>query len=226
MLFRSHVPNWKDKSKRFVNVSKTVGMMDVAAQVPETVLDVSDYLDSFLANIITTTAELQKATPTVLTEENGEMVKHLKNRKRRLFAETLKELREMGVKHNLGTSALEKQDSLSMVLANTATVPTSDIVDFSGIEYYYSQTLDVIPRARLATRGVNEDLSLAEVARSSGLLEGMFQIVIQQRNALAVAVTDANLLRDTIKKAEALWSNGDCEIRNAVNTTTDRKSVV
>ena len=224
-IAEKHVPNWKEKSKRFVNVSKTVGMMDDAAQIPETVLDVSDYLDSFLANIITTTAELQKATPTVLTEDNGEMVKHLKNRKRRLFAETLKELREMGVKHNLGTSALEKQDSLSMVLANTATVPKSDIVDFSGIEYYYSQTLDVIPRARLATRGVNEDLSLAEVARSAGLLEGMFQIVIQQRNALAVAVTDANLLQDTIKKAEALWSNGNYEIRNAMNTTSSANAV-
>ncbi len=224
-ICETHVPRWSEKSKRFVNVSKTVGRMDDAAQIPEAVLDVSEYLDSFLANVISTTAELQKTTPTVLTEENGETVKHLKNRKRRLFAETLKELREMGVKHNLGTSILESQDSLSMVLANTATLPESKDFDFSGIEYYYSHTLDVIPRARQATRGVNEDLSLAEVARSIGLIEGMFQIVIQQRNALAVAVADTNTLGQTIKKAENLWANGKYEIRNVVSTTTSANAV-
>lgn len=224
-ICETHVPRWSEKSKRFINTSKTVGMMDDAGQIPESALDVSEYLDSFLANIITSTAELQKATPSVLTEENMVMVKHLKTRKRKLFAETLKELREMGIKHNLGTGALDKQDSLSVVLANTKNLPLSEAFDFSGINYYYNQTLDLIPRARLTTRGHNEDLSVAEVARSAGLLEGLFQAVLQQRNGLAAAISNTDTLGVLVKQAEAVWSAGAYDIRNATVSTTNETAV-
>ncbi|KFY87810.1 hypothetical protein V498_07020 [Pseudogymnoascus sp. VKM F-4517 (FW-2822)] len=152
-LCEAQVPHWAKKSPRYINISKTVGMMDDASQIPEATLNVSEYIDSFLDNIVTTAAQLQKATPSVLTEDNKVTVKHLKTRKRKLFAETLKELREMGIRHNLGTAALAQQDSLSVVLANADNLPQSDAFDFSGINYYYSQTLDLVPRARLATRG-------------------------------------------------------------------------
>ncbi|KFY35146.1 hypothetical protein V494_06163 [Pseudogymnoascus sp. VKM F-4513 (FW-928)] len=219
-LCEAQVPQWAKKSPRYINISKTVGMMDDASQIPEDTLNVSEYIDSFLGNIITTAAQLQKATPSVLTEDNKVTVKHLKTRKRKLFAETLKELREMGIRHNLGTAGLAQQDSLSVVLANTDNLPQSETFDFSGINYYYSQTLDLVPRARLATRGHNEDLSLAEVARSSGLLEGLLQVVLQQRNALAQAVSDSAALGESIKQATGLWSGGEYDISCVVSSPT------
>jgi midasin (ATPase involved in ribosome maturation) len=123
-LCASSVPHWAKKSKRFINVSKTVSMMADASLIPESAIEGSMYLDSFLANIITSTAELQKATPSVLTEENKDQVKHLKTQKRKLFADTLKELRQMGIKYNLDVSALSKQESLSTVLSKTSIVPS------------------------------------------------------------------------------------------------------
>jgi midasin len=219
-LCETHVPKWSEKSRRFLNISKTVGMMDDATQVPGTALDAPEYLESFLSNIIDSTAQLQKATPSVLTEENKVAVKHLKTRKRKLFAETLKELRTMGIQHNLATDVLAKQDSLSVVLANVQHLPASNIIDFQGLNYYFDQTMDFIPRARLATREYNQDLTGAEVARSAGILEGLLQVLLKQRNVLSVAVAGTERLGGLIQRSKALWSNGAYDIGLEVTSTT------
>ena len=103
--------------------------MDEAGQIPVTALDGVQYLESFFNNIITSTAELQKETPSILTEENKNTVKHLKSRKRKLFADTLRELRQMGIKHNLGAAALSKQESLPVILSNTENLESGTVSD-------------------------------------------------------------------------------------------------
>ncbi|KAH7416678.1 hypothetical protein BKA64DRAFT_566614, partial [Cadophora sp. MPI-SDFR-AT-0126] len=174
-LCASSVPGWSKKAKRFVNINKTVSMMAETAQFPSNAVECSSYLDSFLANIITSTTELQKATPSLLTEDNKDEVKHLKTRKRKLFADTLKELRQMGIKYNLGANALAQQDSLSVVLAN---VEALGDIGVDGLEYYFHKAIDLVPRARAAVHQHNEDLSGAEVARSTGFLEGLLQVLL------------------------------------------------
>jgi midasin len=205
-LCEQSVPHWSKKSKRFVNVSKTVAMMDNNSQIPVSAVDVAEYLDSFVANLITTSAELQKSTPSILTEDNKDEVKHLKTRKRKLFADTLKELRQMGVKYNLGVNALAKQESLSVVLANTAHLPTHDNIDRQGIEYYYHKTLDLMPKAREGTRQHSDDLSGAEAARSAGYLEGLLQILVKQRNSLSSAINSAAALDQAVALMQAIWA--------------------
>ncbi|KAG9231754.1 hypothetical protein BJ875DRAFT_363892, partial [Amylocarpus encephaloides] len=176
------LPTWSQKSKRFMNVSKTVSMMVDACQVPESMVDGPSYLDSFLGNILTSTAELQKATPSILTEENKVDVKHLKSRKRKLFADTLKELRQMGISYNLGVDALAKQNSLSKSLVDSGSLSSRVNLDIPGLEYYFHRAIDLVPRAREAARQPSEDLSSVEVARSSGFLEGMLQVLISQHS--------------------------------------------
>jgi midasin len=209
------IPSWTEKSKRFINVSKTVGMMADASQFPESAVEGSTYLNSFLGNIITSTAQLQKATPSVLTDDNKDVVKHLKSRKRKLFADTLKELRQMGIKYNLGGNALSKQDSLSIVLASTEPLVMLKDFETQGIEYYFHKAIDLAPRARAAVHQHSEDLSSAEVARSTGFLEGLLQVVLIQRNALSVAVRSMTSLDQTIRVAKALWAPNAYDIRNA-----------
>lgn len=199
----AHVPVWKSKSKRFINISQTVGMMDEAVQLPMNSVDGTSYLESFLADIITSTAELQKATPSVLTEENKDTVKHLKSRKRKLFADTIKELRQMGIKHNLGTAALSYQESLSLVLSSTGSIST---LGRQEVEYYYLKTLDILPRARAATREHSDDLSNAEVIRSIGLLEGLLQLIVKQRNVLSASIDSASQVGSIIAQISSLWA--------------------
>jgi midasin len=208
----SQVPSWAKKSKRLINVSKTVGLMDDTSQIPPSAMDGFQYLESFVANILTSTTELQKETPSLLTEDNKDTVTHLKTRKRKLFAETLRELRQMGVKHNLGTVDLSQQESLSMILSNTENLHPSSSTD---LNYYYHKTLDCVPRAREATRNHSEDLTKAEISRSAGLLEGLLQIVLKQRNKLAVAMAETDKLATTMKVAQALWSPGKYDIKKS-----------
>ncbi|TAQ87529.1 hypothetical protein B7494_g4151 [Chlorociboria aeruginascens] len=200
------VPRWSEKAKRFVNISKTVNMMVGASQIPDNAVDGSKYLNSFISDIIASTAELQKATPSVLTEDNKDTVKHLKSRKRKLFADTLKDLRQMGIKYNLGVDALAKQDSLAIILANSKPLLLTGGIEIQGLEYYFYKTVDLSPRAREAARQHSEDLSLAEVARSTGFLEGFLQVVLTQRNILSNAVRDMMELEQVVKMAGSLWA--------------------
>ncbi|KAE9368077.1 P-loop containing nucleoside triphosphate hydrolase protein, partial [Stipitochalara longipes BDJ] len=219
-LCASLVPNWSQKSKRFVNISKTVSMMADASQIPSTAIEGSTYLDSFLANIITSTADLKKATPSILTEDNKDTIKHLKSRKRKLFADTLKELRQMGIKYNLGVDALAKQDSLSIVLANTGVL---NEVGVQSVEYYFHKAIDLAPRAREAARQHSEDLSGAEVARSIGFLEGLLQVVMAQHTSLSTSVSGIESLQATIKMAESLWAPSLYKIKNSEATSNHGK---
>ncbi|KAI9742560.1 MAG: hypothetical protein M1818_003700 [Claussenomyces sp. TS43310] len=219
-ICEAHIPHWHSKSKRFLNVSKTVGIMQDTSRIPESAVDGSEYLESFLTNIITSIAELGKATPSTLTEDNKVTVKHLKSRKRKLFSDTLKELRHMGVKYNLDTSALARQGSLSIILANASRMPTVDSLGSRGFEYYFHKSLDLLPRVRDATRQHNEDLSGAEVARSAGLIEGLLQISLKQRTVLAGAKTDLDKLNRVVKEVKGFWAPGAYEVKVAVSTST------
>jgi midasin len=221
-LCASSVPNWSQKSKRFINVSKTVNMMADASQLHTSAIDGSAYLDSFLANIITSTAELQRATPSILTEDNKDTVKHLKNRKRKLFADTLKELRQMGIKYNLGANALSKQDSLSMVLANVDFVGDIKIL---GLEYYFHKAIDLAPRVREAVKQHSEDLSSGEVARSTGFLEGLLQALLAQRNSLSGATTGMRQLETRIKMAKGLWAPSTYDIKVTTSVSNHEKTL-
>ncbi|RDL37384.1 Midasin [Venustampulla echinocandica] len=205
------VPNWSQRSKRFVNVSMTVNRMAITCQIPKSAVDGPSYLDAVLGNIISSTAELQKATPSILSEETKDTVKHLKSRKRKLFADTLKELRQMGIKHNLSADALRKQESLSTSLANLEG-STSD-VDVPGLEYYFHKSIDLAPRSREAARQPSEDLSSAEVARSSGFLEGILQLLLSQHNVISANTARMSKLEGLIAMAAGLWAPDKYEVQ-------------
>jgi midasin len=207
------VPKWSQKGKRLINVSKTVSRMADAIVVPHTAVRGSAYLDSFLANTITSTTDLQKATPSILTEDNKDSVKHLKSQKRKLFADTLKELRQMGIKYNLGANALAEQDSLSGVLANVQELGDMKNLGDERLEYYFHQSIDLASRVREATRQHSEDLSSAEVGRSVGFLEGLLQTLLAQRNRLASSVAGMMTLEQRIKMAKCLWAPKSYNIR-------------
>jgi len=219
-LCASSVPDWSKKAKRFININKTVSMMANTAQFPSIAVECSSYLDSFLANIIDSTAELQKATPSLLTEDNKDEVKHLKTRKRKLFADTLKELRQMGIKYNLGANALAQQDSLSVVLANVGYLDDAGI---AGMEYYFHKAIDLAQRVRTAVHQHNEDLSGAEVARSTGFLEGLLQVLLLQRNSIAEAIKGMQTIESNIKMMQGLWAPGSYSLKVSKTTSNHEK---
>ncbi|KAH6964016.1 hypothetical protein DER45DRAFT_601956 [Fusarium avenaceum] len=127
------MPGWIDSHKRLANVSKTVSVMRKISESSDMTSEVPQTVDEF--------------TPAFLNDENKDQIKHLKTRKRKLFADTLRDLRQMGLKHNLGQDKLAEQESLPVVLS--AIKP-----------YYLHKILDLAPK----------DLTSAEIGRSRNFI--------------------------------------------------------
>lgn len=198
------LPGWLDKRKRLGNVAKTVSVMHKVAASPEMTSSVPQSLDAYLSGLEESMAELKKETPSTLTDENKEEVKHMKTRKRKLFADTLRDLRGMGLRYNLGQDKLAEQDSLSIVLASTVPLEFSDSSILSEAEHYFHKTLDLAPKVRNAAREHSADLTGAEIMRSIGFVEGFIYFALSQRSSLASIMSAFGSLQNTLLEFQDL----------------------
>ncbi|WYZ40395.1 hypothetical protein EsH8_IV_000736 [Colletotrichum jinshuiense] len=182
------LPGWLDQHKRLSNAPKTLSIMaNVAAQANQSPLDASQEITSYVDSLNASIAELRKETPSNLTDENKDLVKHLKTRKRNLFADVLKMMRQMGFRYNLGTEELAKQDSIAVVLAS---IPASHIEEGTmndAAEYYFHKVVDIAPKVRAAIHDYSSELTGAEMSRSTGFIEGMLAVVLGQHISLSAA---------------------------------------
>ncbi|KAF7714068.1 Uncharacterized protein PECH_004999 [Penicillium ucsense] len=213
---------WSSRAPRFQNPDGTArNMMNLYSSVP-TEFDIATDLEEFTTSIIENVDEFKSATPKTLTEDNKDDVQHLKVQKRRLFADTLKRLFEMGVKRNAGTSLIEAQVSLSQILSTSAAFDLDNALAGQGLvrsaDSYFHRLLDLLPRARLASRNYSEELSNVEVSRSMGSVEYLLFIIRRQRGVLSPALSELGEMRSTLDRARHLWTvdssklvkDGDC----------------
>ncbi|KAK8152780.1 hypothetical protein BC567DRAFT_187327 [Phyllosticta citribraziliensis] len=194
-----YVPSWATRPSRFKDVHATVRLMHKMARPRGP--NGPSHIGEFLEHLETSMAELQKATPSTLTEENKNDVKHLKSQKRKLFTDTLKVIREMGFRSHVGGDVLAKQDSLATVLARLPNIPPSTA------ESYLHRTLNLMQQVRDISREHSGDLTNADVARSVANFESMLHTSIKQREALSKALEDEALLGRTMEQIDALSSN-------------------
>jgi midasin len=180
------IPAWNERPTRFQKLDTTVSLMrNLTAPKIETV-DGASYITDFITELTTEIVELQKTTPTTLTEDNKESVQHLKTQKRKLYADTMKTLRQMGVNSNLSIDTLAKQDELSTILS-TMPLVKSDKGTGRAPEYYLHKALNTMPQVRAVIREHSADLTPNDVTRSIGYLEGLLHVSIRQRGVLSRA---------------------------------------
>ena len=214
------LPGWEARPARLKNTEVTARSMLRASQLPESAINCSFYIDSFSSNLFETIKVLQKETPSVLTKENKEIVKHLKSRKRNLFADTLKDLKTMGFKSNLSTNVLNKQSSLAAILAHTPAL--SNICDGASyglpqIEFDFYMSLNNIVTIRESAREHSDELTGNEVSRSLGYLESILVTVLKQREGLATALKDLKNFEDNLELMRNLWGKGIYEYQRLEN---------
>lgn len=198
------LPGWLESHRRLGNLSRTVSVMRKIGHSPEVSSSMSNLVLDFVTELNTSMAELRKETPSVLSDDNKDQVKHLKTRKRKLFADTLRDLRTMGLQHNLSQDKLGEQNSLAVVLSNLAALDLTETGRAKEAEYFLHKTLDLAPRAREALREHSEDLSTAEVARSVGFVEGLISFSLSQRQTLGTVSKLRDSLRETIARFKHL----------------------
>jgi midasin len=189
------LPGWTETPTRFKNLSATVKIMRKKATPSEEGVDGSEYIESFIKDLETTMAELQKATPTTLTEENKETIGHLKAQKRKLYADTLKALRQMGFRPNLAENVIDKQEELSTVLATLPAISGESTELTRGAELFLHKTLSIMGQIRYIHKEHSGDLTGNDVAKSIGFLEGILWSSIRQRGLLGNAIQALEELR-------------------------------
>ncbi len=108
--------------ERLAHPDTLTGAMSKHGSLPAASVPVASVLQSFMADLLSSMAALRKETPGTLTDENKELVKHLKTRKTRLFVDTLATIRQMGFSRSLGTKLLDRQKSTQLVLSDSGLV--------------------------------------------------------------------------------------------------------
>jgi len=156
-------------------------------------------LMSFRDDLNSSIKELRSQTPATLTDENSAYVRHLQERKRRLFAETLKNIAQMGVRRNLPTSELNKQSSTAVLLAQSPDLsPQSQSALAVAADDAFHELLEYMPQIRSALSEHSDDLTDGEVSRGAGLLEGLLAVTIQQRAEIGSANVEMQKLESNM----------------------------
>ena len=196
---------------RYRNVPSTVSMMR-GKGTAEGIFDVAAYLDSFTFDVEASIVQFRKATPARLTEDTKKTIGHLKNQKRRFFADVLKAVRQMGFKSSLSTDILVEQDSRHKVLSSIPPLPTDSEPTKHPSYIYFLKLLEVMPKVREAMRDHSEDITSAEIIRSTAYLESMLGATMRQREAIAESLQDHAAITRICDQAAVLWNDGSCAV--------------
>ncbi|KAG8629056.1 hypothetical protein KVT40_002921 [Elsinoe batatas] len=195
------VPNWQRLPARFRNVETTVNLITKLATVPGDKPAGSEEVMTWLADTQATAEMLRKSTPSLMTEEHKATAQHLKSRKRGLFADVLKSLRTMGFKSNLSTDVLAQQSSMVAVLTSSSKYMDKQA---EQTEHNLHQLLHWMPQVRESGRQHSEDLTGAEVGRSTALIESMLQNIVVQREHVTQQLAKTASLEMVLQRMQNL----------------------
>ena len=210
------LPGWATKPLRFKDPGAAAFKIIRMTEIPASSVDSAIYLQSYATILVASMESLQRETPSSVTKDNKSILKHLKARKRNLFTNTIKDIRQMGFRQNLNESALKKQASTSKVLMITPVFSGlgSDSA-FEAADLYFHRLLDIIPRIKASASEHSGDLSQVEVVRSMTYLESILSVILEQRAVLAKGHLDTKELGKTIDTIESFWMTAGYELRRA-----------
>jgi len=224
-IYEVSVQGWNSRPLRLCDLPGAVGIMQRVSKIARDKVDVVDFFDRFSTSIITTTKELQAETPAMMSEEVKDVIKHLKTRKRKAFTDSLKELRQMGLKSNLSTAQLQKQASLEKILATAASLEQHvNIIDISGIQHYFVRILEILLKAQ-NLKDSSPDLQGNDVSRVVGFMQHLLSINLEQRASLCSALGDLSKTRTATEQYRELSDmRGESTLHGKGTLTTTRFS--
>ncbi|KIW02392.1 uncharacterized protein PV09_06212 [Verruconis gallopava] len=212
---------WANVPPRFKNNTNTVQLMQQISVIPEN-LDAAHYIYEMINNVRETSSELREATPSVLTEENKDTIKHLKTSKRALFADVLKQMRKMGLQYNLSSASLTSQDSMARVFSSVPSMESQ--VCMQTANYHFHKVLSLMPKVRRIQHEHSDDLTPAEIQRSCGYLEGLLHQIIEQRQIISPLLTFIDDVDQLSTKIMSLWDDNESNVAHISRNT--RKQTV
>ena len=202
---QENLPQWATRSARFKNPIATIGQMARIGRIPSSAVNIADELNNYASDLSGSIKELQKETPATKTTGNEDFTKHLKIRKRKLFADTLRKMRQMGFKSNLSANALANQSTIPKIFSSSpAFNNSSQDRNLDEADSYWHSMLDNLNSIRDYSRNRSEDISHVEASRAVGYLEDILSTILKERVALSSTSNELHDLDSVIESWRAL----------------------
>src|SRR5690606_29631099 len=192
---------WGSKPKRLIELHNTTRFMGRIVKAADDALDAPFILENFVADTKDPIKTLQKETPGILTEDNKEAVKHLKNRKRKAYTDGLKALRHMGLRSNLSAATMEQQKTTEKIFASLEPIQ-SKYIETSTATRLFNRVLENMQKLRRNPNEHSAYLTGQEGARSVGYIEHLLSLEIEQRKHISSALTQFDALEDNLKRVK------------------------
>ncbi|EEH22929.2 hypothetical protein PABG_05140 [Paracoccidioides brasiliensis Pb03] len=225
-ICRENIHAWDQRAIRFMDPDGAVKSMQRVYENSLTGLLAHEELDVFTRDVIDTIAEFKLETPKTLTDENKGEIQHLKNRKKRFYAEKLKDLRFMGIRSNVGTDVLDSQRSVAAVLSTTRSlIPSAASGQIRSADCYFHRFLDLVPRVRILSHGYSEDLSNVEVARSVGSIEALLHWILKQRETLSSKLDNYTAIESTVQQMRTVSNPENDLLFRSIGFASDHRDL-
>ena len=138
--------------------------------------------DDMATEILSTSAELAKATPSALTKANAKLVNNLASRKRKAFSDLLKSLREQGFSASVRADQLFKQQSQVWMAGRPQLSLLENLDDLPAIDRYHHKTGLLMETLRSAFNGHHPDIASPDLQRGIGFTESLFASALRERD--------------------------------------------
>lgn len=192
---------WSARPERLRNPFGAAARMKLVVRREGDRFAASDALSQFLSSFQTAMKDLRSRTPSTLTEDNQGQINYLKGLKQTLFSDTLRSIKQMGVKRNLGSIELEKQRSRASVLAS---IPVLESKSYprtcASANNDFHEVLDLMPAVRNALTEHSEQLRVVDVRRSAAYADGLLSILIHQREVVASCELKIDVCNEAVER--------------------------
>lgn len=214
----SEVETWNERNARLKNSVQVEKNMKVYISDIESLQFES--LHEFAKAVRERADTLKKETPSVYTKENKKLIGYLKSEKHKLLSDTIKDLKNMGLKLSL---TVELQNALPSATAVLATTPSLEETNFSGCDKYFFRLLDLLPRLRSSVSEVHSDINPADSQKCLAASEHLLFSLVKNRAVLLRFSNFNSSLKEILLSLENISITGSnrlvpsSEFKNARN---------
>lgn len=175
----SEVSGWENRASRLKNIIQVEKNLDVYITDIEKVKLRS--LHSFAKSVFEDSEILRKETPSVYTKENKKIISSLKTEKYKLMSNTIKDLKNMGLKLHMTIDIQKALPSSTAILAISKSFIDTE---FEGCDAYFFRMIDLLPRLRAAVSEVHTDIPPADANKCLAASEHLLYRLLKERNII------------------------------------------
>lgn len=192
---------WSSRPERLRNPFGAAARMKLLVRRDGDSFVAANELSQFVASFQSSIKDLRSRTPSKPTQENQGLVNHLKGLKQKLFSDTLRAMKEMGVRRDLGGIEMEKQMSRPVILATVSSLYSkSDPQNHTNAGNDFHEILDLMPAVRSALTEHSDQVRVADIRRSVLYADGLLSILIQQRQGVATCERNVGVYGELVEK--------------------------